>query len=194
MSSTRKARADRRGGPRAGALVLMLLAGACGKSSGQDTTVVSPSASAPASSAPVASASAAASGSASTVASRSLRGTYKTAPGSLAVTPDWTKTRFAGHESTAGLGEGAMTVQVDGSGRVTGTLDGALGAAVLEGTVAGDQMTAAIRRKDPSDRGFAGTLIGTLAADKATGTMSLASAEGGVVRTGTFTLSPEPAH
>jgi hypothetical protein len=83
---------------------------------------------------------------------------------------------------------------VDASGRVTGALDGALGAAVLEGTLAGDKVTAAIRRKDPTDRGFAGTLTGTLAPDHATGTMALASAEGGVVRTGTFTLTPDPAH
>jgi hypothetical protein len=169
----------------AAALTLVLLAGACGKSSGQDsapTPSAQPSAAASAP-APSASASVAAS-------STSMQGTYKTTASALVVTADWKKTHFAAPESSAGIGEGTMTLQVDGAGRVTGALDGVLGAAVLEGKATGDALSAAIRRKDPTDRGFAGTLVGTVTAGAATGTMTLASAEGGVVRTGTFTLSP----
>jgi hypothetical protein len=119
-----------------------------------------------------------------------MQGTYKTAAGALVVTADYRKTHSAAPESSAGIGEGTLTVQVDGAGRVTGAMDGVLGAALLEGKVSGDNLSAAIRRKDPTDRGFTGMLAGTVATGGTTGTMSLASAEGGVVRTGTFTVSP----
>jgi hypothetical protein len=172
----------------AAGLTLVLLAGACGKSSGQDSAPAPSTPPAATVSAPAPSTSA--SVAAATTAPTSMQGTYKTTAGTLVVTADWRKTHFAAPESSAGIGEGTMTVQVDGAGRVTGTLDGVLGAAVLEGKVSGDNLSAAIRRKDPTDRGFAGTLVGTAAAGGTTGTMNLASAEGGVVRTGTFTLSP----
>jgi hypothetical protein len=118
-----------------------------------------------------------------------MKGTYKTAAGALAVSSAWSKTKYGLPESSAGIGEGSVALQIDASGHVTGTLDGALGAALLDGTLAGDAITAAIRRKDPTDRGFAGTMVGTVSADKASGTMNLASAEGGLVRTGTFSAA-----
>lgn len=168
---------------------LLLLVGACGKSSGPEPagSVAAPLAS----SAPVASATPSATASTAHGTARAMHGSYKTAAAALAVTPQWSKMHYGLPESSAGVGDGTMTLQIDAAGRVTGTLDGSLGAAVLEGTLAGDQLSASIKRKDPTDRGFAGTLLGTVAADHTTGTMTVASAEGGLARTGTFTLSPD---
>ncbi len=178
--------------PSALALVFVL---ACGKSSGPDAPAGSGAASASAapssSSAAIASAAPSAAASTATATARAMKGTYKTTTGTLAVTPQWSKTKYGLPESSAGVGDGTLTLQIDAQGRVTGTLDGVVGAAVLEGTLAGPQLTAAVRRKDPTDRGFAGTLVGTIAGDKATGTLSLASAEGGLVRTGTFSASAD---
>jgi hypothetical protein len=75
------------------------------------------------------------------------------------------------------------------TGRVRGLLEGALGPAVFTGLSADGKLAATIVRKDPGDHGFAGTLAGTIGADKAEGTMSLSPAEGGAIRSATFALS-----
>ena len=51
-------------------------------------------------------------------------------------------------------------------------------------------LTAIVRRKDPSDHGFTGTLRATTTADRVDGTMTLASADGSQQRTATVTLTP----
>ena len=144
--------------------------------------------------APVASASASAapgvSHAASPAASRTLRGTYRTA---APVASAGARGR-GGQDTTSAVGEGMLELTLEAaSGRVTGTLDGVLGSSLLEGIASGARLSASVRRKDPADRGLSGTLTGDLAADRATGTLSLASADGATLRTGTFEVSTGPA-
>lgn len=120
----------------------------------------------------------------------SWRGTYKSAAASLDVPADFAKT-WAHKDPGGGTGDGTMTLAVDGAtGRASGTLDGPLGPALVAGDVSGGTFTAAVRRKDPTDRGFTGTLRATVTADRIDGTMTLASADGAMQRTATVTLTP----
>lgn len=170
------------------ALVLgALLATACSKPSSSASPEPGPSGSAPSASSVSASPSASA---AATAASKSWRGTYKSAAASLDVPPDFAKT-WAHTDKGGGTGDGTMTLAIDGAtGRATGTLEGPLGPALVAGDVAGGTLTATVRRKDPADRGFTGTLRAIATADHIEGTMTLASAEGAIQRTATVTLSP----
>ncbi len=147
------------------------------------------------SSAPVASkavsASPAPTASAAASAGSRWTGTYKSAAGTLYIPPDWKSVRWSGADTQAGIGEGTMALDVDpATGRVAGTLEGPLGPASVDGVVSGGKLTASILRKDPSDRGFAGTLVGSVEPDRAAGTMNLSSAEANAIRAATFALGP----
>jgi len=123
-------------------------------------------------------------------ASRSWRGSYKSAAASLDVPADFAKT-WAHTDRGGGTGDGAISLTIDSAtGRATGTLEGPLGPADMVGDVAGGTLTAAVRRKDPTDRGFTGTLRATVTADRIDGTMTLASADGAMQRSATVTLTP----
>jgi hypothetical protein len=120
-------------------------------------------------------------------------GTYKSTAGEVYVPPDWKNVHWAVKESPAGIGEGAIAITVDGAtGRIVGTLEGPLGPAMIEGFVANGKLTATIVRKDSSDQGFTGTLVGVLG-ERGEGTMNLSTAEANAVRTVTFALSPDVA-
>ncbi len=119
------------------------------------------------------------------------RGTYKSAAATMTVAPAWKKGHWSGPASNAGLGEGTVAIDVDPTThRVTGTLDGPLGPATIDGVADEGKLTASIARKDPSDRGFTGTLVATVTADHVEGTMNVAPGQAGELRTATFTLSP----
>ena len=84
-----------------------------------------------------------------------------------------------------------MTLDIDGAtGRVLGTVEGPLGPAIVDGVVLDGKLTATILRKAPSDHGFSGTLLGSVARDTAEGSMNLSSAEASAIRSATFALSP----
>jgi hypothetical protein len=118
-------------------------------------------------------------------------GSYKSTAATLYVPPNWKGTHWSATETAAGIGDGTIALTVEPStGRVTGTLEGALGPASIEGSLANGSLSARLRRKDPSDRGFEGSLIGSLGADHGEGTMNLALAEANAARTATFTLTP----
>lgn len=145
--------------------------------------------------APVASASAAPAASAAPSAGAgvapSWHGTYKSAASTLTVPPEFKKTHWSDTQSTAGLGDGVLALSVDGAtGRVTGSVEGPLGPATVDGVVADGKLSATVRRKDPADHGFTGTMLGTIAGDHAEGTMELSLGTGGVLRTATFALAP----
>ncbi|MGH7293998.1 MAG: hypothetical protein ACRELB_03645 [Polyangiaceae bacterium] len=124
------------------------------------------------------------------LASSSWSGDYKSAVANITVTPDWKKVHWVDTQSTAGVGDGKMTLAVEGAtGRVTGSLEGPLGPATLDGALIDGKLTAALVRKDPVDQGFAGTLVGTVTGDKATGTITASPGGGGTARTATFTLA-----
>lgn len=172
-------------------LVLVLLACACGRGSQEVPAGPAPSVVASSSAAAVASAAPSASVAAAGTAPQAWHGKYTTTPGSLVVPKDWAKTHWSSSDTTAGVGDGTMLLTVDpATHRITGTLDGAIGAAVVEGLLGEGGLTATIRRKDPTDKGLAGTLVATASADKVTGTLTLTTGDGATLRSGTFTLTP----
>jgi hypothetical protein len=175
---------------RVSALSLLLIAAGCSKTgdattgpAGADASAAASVAAPPASGAPSASASAQAHATA-------WSGTYKSVTGGLTIPPALKNVHWAGKETSEGLGEGALSLTIDsGTGRVDGTLDGPLGPAVVDGYASATAVTANILRKDPSDHGFTGTLVGTIRGDTLEGTASLAQANAGAVRSATFTLT-----
>jgi hypothetical protein len=121
-------------------------------------------------------------------AAKSFGGKYTVSAGSMYVpeNKDWASVKFKNDESKL-LGEGELTIAVDGSGRVTGGSEGGpLGASVLDGTSDGTTLTATVRRKDPSDEGLTGTLQAKVAGDTIEGTMNLAESNAAVVRFARF--------
>ena|GEM_PF-1458251 len=119
------------------------------------------------------------------------KGTYKSAAGTLYIPPDWKHVHWAGAETSAGIGDGAIVLTVDpSSGRLTGTIEGPLGPAVLDGTLADGKLTASIHPEHPSEHGFAGTLEGSVRGDGAEGTIHASLPEGSALRAATFTLAP----
>lgn len=100
---------------------------------------------------------------------------------------DWSAVKFKNDESKM-LGEGTFNLAIDAGGTVSGTSEGgALGAAIIDGKVDGDRITATIRRKDPSDEGLTGTLLAKREGDKLDGAMKLAESNAAVVREANFT-------
>jgi hypothetical protein len=130
------------------------------------------------------------SASGSAVAS-SWTGVYTSVAATVYVPADWKNVRWRVAETDAGVGDGTIALHVEpASGRVRGTLDGPLGPALLDGLATESDMTATIVRKDPSDRGFTGTLMARVAVGRVEGTISASLGEASAVRKATFTLSP----
>jgi hypothetical protein len=122
-------------------------------------------------------------------AARTWKGAYKSAAATLSVLPEFSKTHWSDTQSTAGIGDGTLVVVVDGSsGRVTGEIQGVLGPATIEGLSADGKITASVRRTDPKDRGFSGTLVAGVAGDHLEGTMNVSLGQASALRVGTFTL------
>jgi hypothetical protein len=121
-------------------------------------------------------------------------GTYTSTAGTLYIPEDWKSVRWTVPDTPAGLGDGTLSLTVDSAtGRVTGTLAGPLGPATLAGFTADGKITATVARQDASDRGFAGTLVGTLSGDRGEGEIHVSLAEVSAVRTATFSLSRDGA-
>lgn len=119
------------------------------------------------------------------------RGSYHSESATVFVPPEWKGVRWNVPDSSGGLGDGPMTLEVS-SGRVSGSLDGPLGPASIDGVVSGPTITANIARRDPADQGYSGTLVGTVTGDGVAGTMNLSRGEASAVRTATFSLSRAP--
>jgi hypothetical protein len=117
------------------------------------------------------------------------RGSYKSAAATLTVVPAYKKQPWSDTKSTEGIGDGALTLAIEG-GRVSGSVEGPLGPATVDGVLADGKVSASVRRKDPTDHGFTGILVGDVAADHIDGTMSVSLGQASVLRTATFTLKP----
>ncbi len=118
-------------------------------------------------------------------------GKYAVTPATMYVpsAKDWSMVKFKNDEQKM-LGDGELTIRVDQDGRVAGgTEAGPLGASVLDGSLRDGMISATVRRKDPSDNGLTGTLVGKLAGNAITGTMKLAEANAAVVRQASFSAS-----
>lgn len=117
----------------------------------------------------------------------SFSGKYTTEAVTAIAVPEGTK--WKGEDGTEGTGEGTLTLEAAADGRVTGTVEGPLGPALVEGLLEGDSLTASFRRKDPADNGFYGTILGKVAGDKVEGSVAASRGNAGLVRTGKLTLS-----
>ncbi len=160
-----------------------------GSGGATSATTATASAPGPATSAlPSSSAATAGSGAAGSGAAKaaSYDGKYTTTAVSAITVPEGTK--WKGEEGTEGVGEGKLSLEVGADGRVTGTVEGPLGAALVEGHVEGETLTATFRRKDPADNGFYGTLGGKVAGDKVEGALTASRGNAGLVREGKFSL------
>ena len=172
------------------ALWLLVIVSACDKKPAEATeagsTAATSAALPPPSAAASASASAAPAGEAAT-----WNGKYSIAAAAVYVPSDkdWKNVKLKTDDAQY-LGDGALTLTVDPSGRVTGSSDGPpLGAALVDGHVEGGKLTATVRRKDPSDNGLTGTIVATITGDKLEGSMKLADSNTAVVREGKLTAS-----
>ena len=178
-------------------LALLLYAGlvACDKPSTDAASTAAPvSAPAPLAASTAPAAEGALSAAASPAATRAWRGTYKSAASTLTVPPDYKKTRWSDTQSTVGIGDGPLSLTVDGaSGHVSGTIEGPLGPAAVDGVVADGKLAGTIRRRDPTDQGFSGTLLGSIANDRLDGTMNVSLGGAGALRAATFILTPAGA-
>lgn len=178
----------------AGAVVMVGALVACSKS---ENAAPAPSASASTatSSRPAASAAPDAGTATATITAKtetgSFAGTYSVAPAKLYIpeNKDWNGVKQAKDEPSKLVGDGALSLSVDASGRVSGTIDsGPAGPAVIEGSAIDSEIRGVVRRKDASDDGLTGTLVGTRSADGVSGKLSLAESNAAIVREGSFTL------
>jgi hypothetical protein len=171
--------------------VLVLVAVGCSKPVDKPSGEAVGDAGAAIAHAPVAEAAAPSAAAPATV---SFAGKYTSSAGTLYIPPDWKSVHWTVPDSPAGLGEGTLSLTVDGAtGRVLGTVTGPLGPATLAGLASDGKISATIARQDASDRGFAGTLIGALVGDHGEGTIQVSLAEVSAVRTATFSLSRDRA-
>jgi hypothetical protein len=173
------------------AILLAVLASASGCPRTADSTQdAGPLASAVASSSSSSTPAAPPSSSAEPLAAVTWKGTYKSVAGSVTIPPSLKAGSWANADTQAALGDGALTLVVEPrSGRVTGALEGPLGPASVAGLSADGKLTATIRRIDPSDEGFTGTLEAEVKDAKLEGTMNGALGRANAVRTATFTMT-----
>lgn len=119
---------------------------------------------------------------------RTFTGTYTTTAVTAITVPDGAK--WKGEDGKEGIGEGKLTLEIAADDTVKGTFEGALGAGLVEGRRDGETVTANLRPTAADDAGFYGTLSGTLAGDRLTGTLTSSRANAGLVREGKLTLAP----
>jgi hypothetical protein len=122
------------------------------------------------------------------------RGSYDSVAGTLYIAPQLKGVKWVVPETDAGLGAGSLTLSVDrATGRIRGTVEGPLGPATVDGYADGPTMSATVARKDPTDRGFTGTLAARQDDAGVSGTLNVALAEVSAVRTASFHLTPQAA-
>ncbi len=120
-------------------------------------------------------------------------GSYDSVPGTLYIAPQLKGVKWVVPDTDAGLGTGAIVLTVDhGTGRIRGTVEGPLGPALIDGYADGPSLSATVVRKDPTDRGFTGTLEAKQDDTGVSGTLHVALAEVSAVRTATFHLTSAP--
>jgi hypothetical protein len=119
-----------------------------------------------------------------------LTGTYsaKAAPIYMPEGKEWSYYKWRGDDAGVALGDGTMSVHIDGEGRVSGTLEGPLGPAVIYGTATAESISATVRLDLDADKGWTGTLTAARKGDAAEGTIQMSSPLANVARAAEFTL------
>jgi hypothetical protein len=176
------------------ALASVLFLSGCPKS-GEGGDKPAPSASAsvatPSSAQVEAAASPSASTSTSSAKAASYGGKYKLVPASYYIpsTKDYASVKQAKDDPSKHVGEGTISISVDETARVSGTIDsGPAAPAIIDGSVVDGEIRGNVRRKDPADDGLTGTLVAKIDGDTVEGTLSLADAPAAVVREGKLSL------
>lgn len=124
------------------------------------------------------------------VAGASFEGTYTAAPSSLFIPEgkEYASVKQAKDDPTKHVGEGKLALTSDAQGFVRGTIDsGPAAPALVEGTLSEGVLKGSVRRKDPSDDGLTGTLVGKVSGDALEGTMTLSNANASILRQAKFT-------
>jgi hypothetical protein len=144
-------------------------------------------------------ASAAASTSASTTGAKATggaakyEGKYTATAGALYIpsdNKDYTGVKQAKDEGTKMVGDGTLTLDLDGEGRLTGAFEsGPAESSLIDGTVADGNVAGTVRVKNAREDGLHGSLVGKIAGDTIEGTMKLADSNASVLRDVKFTVT-----
>jgi hypothetical protein len=116
-------------------------------------------------------------------------GTYEAAkhhidlPAKIGGLPEW-----AADEGARGTGKGSVRLTPDSTGAATGSVEGPLGPAVLEGAFDGDVLALRFYPKNAERSGFSGVLIARRDGERLTGSLDAATTDGRVARTAQITL------
>ena len=118
-------------------------------------------------------------------------GSYSLSPATYYIpsAKDYGNVKQAKDDPTKHVGEGKLTLTVDGDGKVTGTIDsGPASPGVIEGSMIDGEIRGFVRRTDPSDQGLTGTFTVKPSGNAGEGTLALAEANAAVVREGKLSL------
>lgn len=118
---------------------------------------------------------------------------YVPGKGEVPNAKEWENTKWRGDETSTNLGAVTFELTVDeATGKLWGSLDGASGPAVLNGTMLGPRVSATITRKDPSDQGLTGLFVATREGDALKGTLRLSIGTARILRKGELTGKRAP--
>ncbi|HLK38637.1 MAG TPA: hypothetical protein VKU41_17865 [Polyangiaceae bacterium] len=120
-------------------------------------------------------------------------GKYASTAATLYIPSDWKGVHWKVDDDGAGVGQGDLDFVVDSGGRLHGTLSGPLGPATLDGLVTDRRLTATLSPSD-RERGYAGTLQGSMADSTGEGTISASPGLAGAVRLAKFSLNAAGAN
>ncbi|MBX3229728.1 MAG: hypothetical protein KIT84_05290 [Labilithrix sp.] len=118
-------------------------------------------------------------------------GPYTLAPGTLSIptgNKDYAGVKQFKDDPSKHMGDGKIELTVDGE-KVAGTIEGAAGPAIIEGSVVDGEIRGVVRRKDPKDDGLTGTIAAKIAGASAEGTLNLADGTTAIVREAKITLT-----
>jgi hypothetical protein len=108
---------------------------------------------------------------------------YTLAPADMYVSEQDKKSVHFKNDPDKYVGDGTISLTVQPDGQVTGASDAPpLGPTLIAGLVHDGELTATVRRTNPSDEGLTGTITAKIAGDKLDGTAKLAESNAAVVR------------
>ena len=161
-------------------LVLLLALAACGKTVKNDAP---PEPSAATSSSVLVASSAVPEAGAPKGTATTWNVKYTLAPADLYVSEQDKKSVRFKNDPDKYVGDGTLSLTVQPDGQVTGASDAPpLGPTLIAGIVHDGELTATVRRTNPSDEGLTGTITAKIAGDKLDGVAKLAEANAAVVR------------
>lgn len=114
----------------------------------------------------------------------SWSGPYTLAAGTLSIpseNKDYSGVKQAKDDPSKLMGDGKIDLTVSGN-LVAGTIEGAAGPAIIDGSMVNGEIRGTVRRKDPKDDGLTGTITAKIAGDSAEGKLNLSEANAAIVR------------